>query len=242
MSPPQLAGDAPVVDVAHPLEIGLRPHLRNEPNLSRLDGADRGLGERADLHEPLRREVRLDDRVAALAVPEREPVGIGAQETILGGQAFHDLLARFEAVEPFVLSGFRGHLSVRADDHDLGQTVAARGSEVVGIVRGGDLDDPGAELFVDEDRVLDDRQLPADDREDRDLAAELRRPRVVRMDRERRVAEHRLGPGRRDDRPRGHAGNVVADPVQQTVRFLVDDLEVGNRGLKHRRPVDQPPR
>ena len=58
MPPPELARDAPVVDVAHPLEVGLRPDLRDEADRAVLDGAGcAGSASGCDLHEPLRREV-----------------------------------------------------------------------------------------------------------------------------------------------------------------------------------------
>src|SRR5207253_2523735 len=61
--------------------------------------------------------------------------------------------------------------------------------------------------------------------------------RVVRMDCERRVPEHRFGPGRRDHGAGGNAGDVVADPVQRAVRLLVNDLEIRDRRPASRTPV-----
>src|SRR6185437_3829457 len=40
MSPPELAADAPVFDVAHPFEVGLGPVLRHEPRAPALDCRD----------------------------------------------------------------------------------------------------------------------------------------------------------------------------------------------------------
>src|SRR4029077_9323832 len=37
VSPPQLAADTPVLDVAHPLEVGARPILRHEARAAVLD-------------------------------------------------------------------------------------------------------------------------------------------------------------------------------------------------------------
>src|SRR6266545_1178601 len=238
VAPPELTGDAPVVDVAHPLEVRLRPYFRHEPDLARFHRANRGFRKGADLDEPLRGQVRLDDRVAALAVPQRKPVRIGAQQPVLRSQTLDDLLAGLETVEPLVLPRVRGHPAVRADHDDLGKAVAARGGEVVGVVSRSHFHDACAELPVDQDRILDDRQLPADDREGCDLAPEPGRPRVVRMDRERGVPQHRFRPGRGDHGSGGDAGDVVTDAVERPFRLLVHDLEVGDRRPTPRAPVD----
>src|SRR6185312_5991257 len=62
MSPPQLARDTPVMNVAHPLEVRLGVILGNELDLASLHNFDRAIGQRLNLHEPLRREPRLHDR------------------------------------------------------------------------------------------------------------------------------------------------------------------------------------
>ncbi len=59
MSPPKLAADAPVVDVFHPVEIGLLVLLRREADSlfavrTRLDGGNGLIGQRLNLDEPLR--------------------------------------------------------------------------------------------------------------------------------------------------------------------------------------------
>ena len=93
--------------------------------------------------------------------------------------------------------------------------------EVVGVVRGRHLHDPRAELAVHEDRVLDDRELAARrSGGSRVLPRRPARARVLRVDRERRVAEHRLGPRRRDDRALRHSRHVVADLVERPLRRL----------------------
>ncbi len=73
MAPPELAADAPVVDVLHPVEIGLLVLLRGEVDRlfavrAWLDGGDGFLGEGLDFDEPLRGEARLYDRFAAVAM------------------------------------------------------------------------------------------------------------------------------------------------------------------------------
>src|SRR5437879_12383737 len=71
MAPPDLTRDTPVSDVPHPAEVVVRPLLRDQADLSGFDGLDRRLGERPDLYEPLRGQVRLHHRLAAVAFAER---------------------------------------------------------------------------------------------------------------------------------------------------------------------------
>ena len=123
--------------------------------------------------------------------PRRRPSGVEVPE---------DLLPRLEAVETGVGGPRgRGHLSVEADHGDRLERIALPRLEVVRVVRGRDLHDARAELPVHEGigdhaessrPVSGQRHAPPD---------EPRVPLVVGMHGERRVAEHRLRPRRRDD-------------------------------------------
>ena len=69
MPPPELAADAPVADILHPVEIDLGEALGDDADAPVLHGLDGRLGQGLDLDEPLLAGDRLDDRLAALAVP-----------------------------------------------------------------------------------------------------------------------------------------------------------------------------
>ena len=99
MAPPQLAADAPVLDVAHPFEVGPRPVLRHEARAALLHRRDRRRCERGDLHVPLVGEVGLEHRAAAIAARDGEPVLLDALEEAGGLELRHHALARLEAVE-----------------------------------------------------------------------------------------------------------------------------------------------
>ena len=84
MTPPDLPGDAPVLNVFHPGEIGIAPAFGNDPDIARADRPQRGFRQRFDVDEPLRREIRLNSRLAAIANPNGETVGLGLfQETLI---------------------------------------------------------------------------------------------------------------------------------------------------------------
>ena len=59
------------------------------------------------------------------------------------------------------------------------------------------------------------------------------------MEGDRDVAQHRLGPRRRDGHVALAVRERVADVPQRSVLFLGLDLEVGDRRLQHRVPVDE---
>ena len=72
--PPQLARDAPVLQVFHPVVVGVFPVVRHEFDAAIAHGVERGLGEffhafgAGEIDEPLVGEVGFDDDAAAVAV------------------------------------------------------------------------------------------------------------------------------------------------------------------------------
>ncbi len=67
MSPPQLAADTPVLNVAHPRKVGVFPLLGYELNGALFDSFDSGSGEFFCIDIPLWRQPRLYDGARAIA-------------------------------------------------------------------------------------------------------------------------------------------------------------------------------
>ena len=67
VSPPKLTADTPVLNIAHPSEIGVFPIFRNELNIAVLDCFNSRVCERLYCHIPLVCEVGLDNYAAAIA-------------------------------------------------------------------------------------------------------------------------------------------------------------------------------
>ncbi len=74
MAPPQLARDAPVVYVVHPVQINLFVVLRNDGNLAAFDGLNRFLREGLNFDEPLLGKAGLDYGAATVAFADGERV------------------------------------------------------------------------------------------------------------------------------------------------------------------------
>ena len=126
------------------------------------------------------------------------------------------------------------------EDVDLLEAVALAHREVVGIVRGRDLHEAGAEIGIDV-KVAENRDFPVHDRQHDGLADELVLVMVFRGNRDAGVAEHGLGTRGCDhdvflavDR----LGQRIAEVPQMAVLLLVLRLVVGNGGTAVRAPVD----
>src|SRR5438309_6798994 len=95
MTPPNLPGDTPVLDVIHPGKIIIRPPIWDNTNLTIRHNLDGGFSKRLDLDEPLRRQVRLDDGLAAITFPDRHLVVFSFNEKSTVAQKQLDFGTRF---------------------------------------------------------------------------------------------------------------------------------------------------
>ncbi len=239
MTPPELAADAPVLDVPHPLEVGLVPVFGNEADPAVLDRADRGPGERCDAHVPLVGQPGLDDGAAAIAPRDRQPVRLDLFQEPRRLEVGDDAFAGLEAVEAAVgRRGFVADLRVRGQDIDEREPEPLPHLVIVEIVRGRQLDAAGAKGRVGE-LVGDERDLAARERQRQFLSGEPAVSLVAGMEGDGHVAEHRFGPRRRDRDMTLAVREGIADVPQASRFFLRLHLEVGYGGLQHRVPVDQ---
>ena len=236
MSPPELPRDAPVADVAHPLEIFGAAIFRHDFDVAALHGRNRGLGQRLHFHEPLRRSARLDDRSAAVARSDGVRVVGDFFEQARRFEIRDHALARLEAVEAGICSRRGAHLRVVGHHVDFGQVVAASNFKVVGIVRRSDFHRAGAKFAV-HDKIVDDRNFAIHQRQQNHLADQMLVARVARMNGHGRVSQHRFGPrGGHDDvflRPHDR----IADVPQVSLPLFVYGFEIADRGAALRAPV-----
>ena len=194
----------------------------------------------------------------------RHHVGVGLdplQETEIF-QPRHDLLAggeTFDAVKFFrklrcafrqpaqiILVADQSQTALLIEHADLRQIVPPADLEIVEVVRRRDLDRARA-FFRIGIVVGDDRNSASDQRQNHMLADQVRVALIVRMHRDRAVAEHGLGPrGRDDDEGRGIVGieGFAFERIAQIPQAALDlgllHLEIGNRGQQRRIPVHQP--
>src|SRR5262249_2180774 len=237
MAPPELARDAPVANVVHPFEIGLGPVLRDKLDSARFDCLDGPPGQRLHLHEPLRRDQRLDPRFSRLAFADAQRVWLDLLDQSQLFEISHDALASFETIEAGVGSGGFGHVAGLVDDFDLRKIVAPAAFEVVGIVRRRDFHDAGAELGVGQ-IVEDDRNGAIHQRELDRLAVQGEIAAVGFVDGDGGVAEHGLGPRSGDYQRAISFVHRIADVPEVALRLVVGHFEIGDGGAAARAPVD----
>ena len=240
MAPPELARDAPRLDVLHPAEEFVAPALGHELHAAVARRRDRLLGELLGVGVPLLGQERLDRHAAAIAVGH----GVGMRLDLLDEAQLlhvrHDLLARVEAVEPAV---FLRRLVVQpgelVEDADGFEIVAAADLEIVEVVRRGDLDRARALLRIGI-FVGHDRDPAADQRQHGVLADQVLPLGIVGMHGNAGVAQHGLGPGGRHDDVLVAALDGIAEVPQAAADLARFDLEVGDRRQHLGIPVDQP--
>ena len=236
VAPPELAGDAPVVDILHPVIIGLAEALGHELDAPVAHGLDGGLGQRLHLDEPLRARHRLDRRTAAVARADIMIIRLGLDEVALLLEIGQNGLARLVAVEAVVLAAV-DDAGVLVEDEDLLEIMAQADLVVVRVVAGRHLDAAGAEIELDV-IVGHDGQLTAHERQDRRLADEVLVALVRRVDRDTGVAKHGLRPGGGDGEVIITVLEWVADIPERAGHILIFDLSVGQGRAAVRTPVD----
>ena len=145
MTPPQLAADAPVVDVLHPVQIGLGEAVGDELGLPLLHHPDGLLSQRLHLDEPLGGDDGLHVVVTAVAGAHIVAVRLGLDQIALLLQILYNGLAALIAVHALVLAAVGVDHTVVIQDPDGLQVVAQAHLEVVGVVCRGHLHRAGAE-------------------------------------------------------------------------------------------------
>ena len=198
VAPPQLARDAPVLEVLHPGGVGLRPARGVERDLAGVDRIERRPLELVNGHKPLLRKPRLQCGVATVAVHDGVIEVLDVIEQVVLLEPLDDGLAALVAVHA-------GELAVAFDDHrvlvedvDLRQVVSLTHGVVVGVVGRSNLNEAGTEVGVDMP-ILKDGDLTVDDGKLDGLAHEGGLLGVLRGNGDARVAEHGLGARSGDD-------------------------------------------
>ncbi len=241
MPPPELSGDAPVGRVLERLDREPVLALRVEPDAPRAKLLDRRARELVHPAPPLRRDERLDPGVAALARADGVPVRLPPHELVPLLEPGDDLPVGGLLVE--ALEALGDHPAVRADDRERLEPVVAADLEVDRVVARGDLEGTGAELRLDP-LVGDDGHAALDDRDDHLASDRVAVPLVVGVHRDRDVGEDRRRAHRRDRDPLRAVAvrERVEHAIERVVHLDVLDLEVGDRRLVVRAPVDDPVR
>ena len=237
MTPPQLAGNAPVADIFHPVEIGLAEPLGDEFGLPVLDHPDGLLGQGLHLHEPLGGDDRLHVLMAAVAGAHVVAVRLHLHQISARFQIGDDLLSGLVAVETLILSAVFVDLAVVVQNPDDFQIVAQSHFKVIGVVGRGHLNAAGAKVHLGV-IVSDDGDFLIHKGKNDHLAHDVLVALVVGIDAHAGVAQHGFGSGGRHDRLTGAVGQGVTDVPQVTGLVHILHLGVRQGGDAVGTPVD----
>ena len=158
MSPPELAGNAPVMNVRQPLDVGLGETFRDELGLAGGDGFHSRAGERFHLDEPLLGGHRFDDGLAAGAMTDCMLCFFDLDEKACFFEISNDSLSRFVAIHAGILACLFIHRAIFIHDDDGLELVSLSDFKVVRVMRRCDLHAAGTishvDVFIGNDRDL----------------------------------------------------------------------------------------
>ncbi len=237
VAPPELAADAPVLEVLHPVGVGLGPALGAELDLAgchRVGGfLDAGI-----LEEPLHRNARLDRHVRALGEADVVLIFLHLDEQTHLFQLRGGLFARHEAVEAVQLGNVRAvDVRVRREDVDDLEVVAETDFKVGLVVGRRDLQRAGAELDVHV-IVGDHRDRGVRERPEHRASHVFRKARVLRVHGHGHVAHQRFRTGGGDFKElAGRVRELVLHEVELRALRRHNHLLIGQRGERDRAPV-----
>ena len=235
--PPDLAADAPVLDVFHPVEISLGPTLRIEFDRAVADRLDCGFGEFVHFDEPLFAEHGLDRHAPALRVADRmnEIFYFVKQSELF--HVRHNLFAAFKTVHAFVFACAFIHLRILCEHVDEVKIMAQTDLEVVRVVCGSDLYAAGS-FFGIGMLVFNDRNFTVRERKIDSFSDKVLISGIADRHRDRGISEHGFRTGCGNDQKAGTIGQRIFEVIELAVFLLVDDFLIGERRFGNGAPVD----
>ncbi len=237
--PPDLAADAPVLDVAHPFKIGVLPVVRHEADGAAFHCLNGGPCQRGHLDEPLVGEQGLNHCAGAIAAWYHQLVVFGLFQQPLRCKVVDHDLAGLETVQTKVFFRCRFvDAGIDGEDIDDGQMVALAHGVVIEIVGRGDFDAAGAEGGV-HILVSNDGDAPLAEWQYDLLTDQMAIAFVFRMHRYRGVAQHGFRAGGGHHQCLAAVRQGIADVPQVTAFFLGNDFQIRDCGMQYRIPVDQ---
>ena len=237
MSPPELTGDTPVLDVLEPVQIGLAVVLRNELELAGLDRLNRRLRHLIHTYEPLRLDHRLDGGTAAIMGTDVMLRRNDLYEKSEIREILYHGLPRLIAVHAIILRTRTVDGRIIVQDIDFGQIVTLADLEIVRIMGRCDLYSTGSEGHIGM-LITDDRNLPIGQRKLHHLTDHVLITRVLRIDGNGGITEQRLRTGGCDLDLTGTIRERIEDMPEVTLLLLVVYLCITEGSMAYRTPVD----
>ena len=238
MPPPKLARNAPVLNVLHPVTVGVLELLGDQLDFVGHDRVEGGLGQLRHAHPPLQRQAGLHYGAGALAGAHRRGVFFGLGQVSRSLEILGNLGAGGKALHARVLQAVGTQGSVFVEYVEYFESVLLADGVVVPVVGRSDFEAAGSEIrghVV----VEDDGHFASANRNAHVHAVQRRVAHVLGVDGYGYVAHDGF-------RARGRDGQVgawilnhlVLHIVEGGVDVLVNDFFVRKRGFRLRVPVD----
>mmetsp|Transcript_15190 Transcript_15190/g.16897 ORF Transcript_15190/g.16897 Transcript_15190/m.16897 type:complete len:238 (-) Transcript_15190:959-1672(-) len=201
VSPPQLTGDTPILDILQPIVPGLFVMLRNQLEITISDGGNSSSSQIVAFHPPLRFDHGFNDILTSGAKTNSHGVGFITSQESQGFQICSQSLSGFESGQVLELPTQLVDETIFSENVDFLQIVLDSGLEIVGVMSGGDLDSSGTEFGVDQFVIGDNNHLSVGSiRMDKLLTDQMSVSLILRMDGDGDITQHgfQTGSGNND--------------------------------------------
>ncbi len=239
MAPPQLPGDAPIVNVFHPVQINFREALGHKLHPALLQHSDGLFSQRLHFNEPLRGCDRLHCGAATVALAHIVVIILGFHQGPGGVQVCQNGLPGFITVHPLVFAAVFVDFSVVVQNQNLLQAVPLAHFKVVGVVARGYFDAARAKILF-HIFIRENGQLPAEQRQKSVFAVKMEIPLVLWVDGDAGIAQNGFGPGGGDNHILPGLLHLVFDVPQMALLLGVFHLGIRKGGGAMGAPVDNP--
>ena len=237
MPPPDLARNAPVLDVLHPVAVGINPLLGMKLNLAIIDHLQGWLRKRFHLDEPLLGEIGFNNHICPLGVTNIVLILLNTHKIAKLFQILENFVASIKSVHT-AITKIISHPAIFTDNGENREIVSPGNLIVVGIMRRSNFQRSGSELNVNI-IISNNGNMASCNRNNGMSSNQMTIPWIVGVNGNSNVCQNRF-------RPDGRNGDIFSWMVDQCILYidqlvatrLHDHLFIGERSLRHRAPVD----
>ena len=237
MSPPDLTGNTPVLDILEPVQINLVKTLRYKPQLSCLQCIDRRFCKLIHLDKPL----LFDQWLYCCTTPVMSSYSMhmwnNFYKVSLLIQICHDRFSCLIAIHSCIFSTLFIDRCIIVHDVDLRKVMTLSNLEIVRIMCRSDLNSTCSKLFV-YIIISNDRNLTVYKWKDCHLSYDILISLIIRVYGDRGISQQRLRMGRCNFKETVRSGNRIFDMPEMSVLILMLHLGIRQRSLTFRTPVD----
>ncbi len=242
MTPPQLAGNTPVLNIAHPLEIGFFPMLWHKADITTLHRLNRRLSQLFNRHIPLIGQIRLNHSMGTVTATDLVRMRFNLVKQTFSFQIGNHALTRFVTVQPLILLGNK---ILGVDMRRVGENITHRQVVtlahfiVIKIVGRCDFHTTGSKLGI-HICIGNHRDGPIAQWQNQLPANQIPVTFIIRMHRHGTITEQ----GFRTCCGHNHVfGRIIRIRIlnmpEVTLFLFMLHFQIGNSGFQHRIPVHQ---